>query len=461
MKTRVVRDSMGEIAVPVDAYYAAQTQRAVENFPISGQRFAREFIRALGLIKLAMADANTAAGKLAADVGNAIRGAAREVADGRLDEQFVVDVFQTGSGTSTNMNANEVIACRATELLTGSRTGEPRIHPNDHVNMGQSSNDVIPSAIHLAAAVCLQRELLPSLRRLQESLAAKAEAFTPLTKIGRTHLQDATPITLGQEFSGYATQVAKAVSRIESVLPDLYELALGGTAVGTGLNADAAVVRTAIAHIARETELPFRETENHFEAQAAKDAVVQASATLKTVAVSLLKVANDIRWLGSGPRCGIGEIILPATQPGSSIMPGKVNPVQAEALTMVCARVIGNDAAVTVGGQSGVFELNVMMPVMATGLLESVRLLTNGVDVFRSKCVDGIEADRERLTFFIEKSLALVTALVPELGYDRAAALAKKAYEEGRTIRELLTAEGVLPAAKLDDLLDARKMTGV
>lgn len=461
MKTRLVKDSMGQVAVPEDAYYAAQTQRAVENFPISGQPFPREFIRSLGLIKLAMADANTAAGNLEAAVGDAIRRAAREVVDGRWDAQFVVDVYQTGSGTSTNMNANEVIATRATEILTGSRTGEPRVHPNDHVNMGQSSNDVIPSAIHLAAAVCLQQDLLPSLGRLQGSLAAKAEAFMPLTKIGRTHLQDATPITLGQEFSGYATQVAKSISRVESTLPDLYELALGGTAVGTGLNADASAVRAAIAHIAGETNLPFREAGNHFEAQAAKDAVVQASATLKTVAVSLLKIANDIRWLGSGPRCGIGEIILPATQPGSSIMPGKVNPVQAEALTMVCARVIGNDATITLAGQSAVFELNVMMPVMATGLLESIKLLANGAEAFRSKCVDGIEADRERLTFFIEKSLALVTALVPELGYDRAAALAKRAYAEGRTIRELLTAEGALPADKLDELLDARKMTGL
>ena len=460
MQTRTESDSLGTMSVPADAYYGAQTQRAVENFPISGRPLPREFIAALGLVKQAMARANHSAGILCEAVAEAIEQAAGEVAAGQWDHQFPVDVYQTGSGTSSNMNANEVIAGRATELLTGSRTGEPRIHPNDHVNRGQSSNDVIPTALHVAAAVAVRQTLAPSLNRLRDSLSRKAEAFMPVVKIGRTHLQDATPIRLGQEFSGYAAQVEKGIDRLNGVLPGLCEVALGGTAVGTGLNGDPAATATAIRVLADRTGLPFREADNHFEAQAARDAAVHAAGALKTVAVSLMKIANDVRWLGSGPRCGIGELCLPATQPGSSIMPGKVNPVQAEALAMVCARVVGNDATVTLAGQSGTFELNVMMPVIADALLESIRLLANGADAFRSRCVDGLEADSERAGAYVEQSLAMVTALVPVLGYDRAAELAKQAHREGCTIRQLLLQTGDVSREQIDRLLDPARMTG-
>ncbi len=457
---RIERDALGEVAVPVAAYYGPQTQRAVENFPISGRRFPRAFIRALGLIKEAMARANGAAGHLAPDVADAVARAAAEVRDGRWDAEFVVDVYQTGSGTSTNMNANEVIARRATELLTGSPDGTPRVHPNDHVNHGQSSNDVIPSAIHIAFAEQVTCELLPALEALAGVFHEKAEQFQDVVKIGRTHLQDATPITLGQEFSGYAAQLDKDRDRLRAVLPELFELALGGTAVGTGLNADPEAVAQAIGEIARATGLPFVEAKNHFEAQASRDSTTHAGAALKTLAVSLTKIANDIRWLGSGPRCGLGEIRLPATQPGSSIMPGKVNPVQAEAVLMVCARVFGNDLTVALAAQSGNFELNVMMPVLADALLESVTLLTNVMNSFREKCVAGIEANRERTAALVEQSLAMVTALAPHIGYDRAAALAKAAYHQGRTVRELVTEQKILPPELVARVLGPGNMTG-
>jgi len=459
-ETRIERDALGEVAVPFEAYYGPQTQRAVENFPISNRRFPRAFIRALGLIKEAMARSNGAAGHLPPEIADAVAQAAAEVRDGRWDEQFVVDVFQTGSGTSTNMNANEVIARRATELLTGSPHGTPRIHPNDHVNRGQSSNDVIPSAIHVAFAEQTAHNLLPALDALAGVFHERAAQFHDVVKIGRTHLQDATPITLGQEFSAYAAQLDKNGDRLRTVLPELFELALGGTAVGTGLNADPEVVTHAIRLIAQSTGLPFVEAKNHFEAQAARDSTAHAGAALRTLAVSLTKIANDIRWMGSGPRCGLGEIRLPATQPGSSIMPGKVNPVQAEAVLMVCARVIGNDLTVTLAAQSGNFELNVMMPVLADALLESVDLLTNAMISFKEKCVAGIEANRERTAALVEQSLAMVTALAPHIGYDRASALAKQAWVEGRTIRELVLEQHVLPAETLAGILDPRNMLG-
>jgi len=445
---------MGEMRVPKDALYGASTQRAVENFPISGRRFPRPFLRALGLVKEACAAVNTEAGRLDPAVGEAIRRAAREVADGALDAHFPLDVFQTGSGTSTNMNANEVIANRAAALLGPGR--RERIHPNDHVNLGQSSNDVIPTALHVACAEELVNRLLPALRRMLDVLRKKARDFDDVLKIGRTHLQDATPVRLGQVFSGYAAQVERGIARLEACMPRLAELALGGTAVGTGINCPPDLPGAAIARIARATGIEFCEAGDHFEAQSARDAAVELSGALKTVAVSLTRIANDIRWLASGPRCGIGELILPATQPGSSIMPGKVNPVIAEALLQVCMRVFGNDATVAAAGASGVFELNVAIPVVADALLESLQLLSNGCDVFTTRCLAGVEADRARCAELIERSLMLATALVPAIGYDKAAAIAKRAHEERKTIREVAR-EMAIP--DLDRLLDVRSMT--
>jgi len=456
MSTRIERDSMGEMSVPAEALYGASTQRAVVNFPISGRRMTRPFLRALGLIKEACAATNLALGDLDADLAAAIRKAADEVADGDLDAHFPLDVYQTGSGTSSNMNANEVIANRACQLLGKPIGSREVVHPNDHVNRGQSSNDVIPTALHVALAEQVQGRLVPALQRLHRALAAKAEAFDGVLKIGRTHLQDATPVRLGQVFSGYAAQVERGIARLEAVLPRLCELALGGTAVGTGINCPPGFPGRAIERLAERTGLPFREAGNHFEAQAARDAAVELSGVLKTVAVSLYHVANDIRFLGSGPRCGIGEIRIPATQPGSSIMPGKVNPVMSEMLLQVCMRVIGNDAAVTAGGASGVFELNVSIPLVADALLESIHLLSNGCTVFAEKCVDGIEADEERCAELIEKSLMLCTALAPVVGYDRAAAIAKQAHKERKTVREVATALGI---ENLDRILDVRSMT--
>jgi fumarate hydratase class II len=448
------RDTMGEVSVPLDALYGAQTQRAVENFPISSLRFQRAFLMALGLIKEAAARANRTLGRLPIEVAEAIEGAAGEVGRGGHDGQFVIDVFQSGSGTSTNMNANEVIARLATD-----RTGQ-RIHPNDHVNASQSSNDVIPSAIHISAVVQVRNLLIPSLRLLQSGLSDKAEEFHDVIKIGRTHLQDAVPMRLGDEFAGYARQVEASIERIESALEGLYELALGGTAIGTGLNAPEDFARIAVGHIAERTGLPFREARNHFEAQASKDAVCFLSGALRTCAIALAKVANDIRWLGSGPRCGLGELRLPAVQPGSSIMPGKVNPVIAESTLMACVQVIGHDSAIAWCCAGGVLELNLMMPLIAYDLLDAIELLSSACANFQERCIRGLEADRTRTSAYAEQSLANATALVPEIGYERAAAIASEAYRTGRTIREVALEQTALSPAQLSKLLDPVAQAG-
>jgi len=455
---RIERDSMGEVKVPGHAYYGAQTQRAVENFPISPRRFPRPFIRALGMIKHLAARVNKDLGLLDPKIADAVAEAAKEVMEGKFDDQFVVDIFQTGSGTSTNMNANEVIANRAIELLGGS-IGSKMVHPNDHVNLGQSSNDVIPTAIHIAALETIEKDLLPALRKLQAALKAKAREFDKVVKIGRTHLQDATPVRLGQEFSGYARQVELGIRRIEQTRASLAELALGGTAVGTGLNTHPEFPRRVIACVSELTGIEFKEAEDHFEAQGAQDALVEASGALKTVAVSLLKIANDIRWLGSGPRCGIGEIRLPEVQPGSSIMPGKVNPVIAESVIQVAAQVIGNDLAITLGGQWGFFELNTMMPLMASNLLESILILANASNNFADRCISGIRADEARCAEMIEKSLAMGTALAPVIGYDEAAKIARESSLTGKTVREIAVEKKILPEDRLNEVLDPWRMT--
>jgi len=457
---RAESDSMGEMNVPASAYYGAQTARAVENFSISKLRFSRTFIRALGLIKKHAALVNQSLGLLDQKIADAIARAAAEVADGRFDAQFVVDIFQTGSGTSTNMNANEVIANRAAELMRG-KIGDKLVHPNDHVNRGQSSNDVIPTAIHLAALLDIETQLVPALKELHGSLAQKAHAFNATLKIGRTHLQDATPMRLGQEFSGYASQVEHGLARLEGIKPHLSELALGGTAVGTGLNTHPEFARRVVESISRETGLQLREAHNHFEAQAARDGCVEASGALKTIAVSLIKIANDIRWLGSGPRLGLGELKLPATQPGSSIMPGKVNPVMCEMLIQVGAQVIGNDATITFSGTFGNFELNTMLPVIAYNLLQSIELLANGSRVFAQRCVAGLQADAEKGEFNIERSLAMCTALAPVIGYDKAAHIAKVAYETNRTVRDVARELSGLDESTLISLLDPRTQAGL
>jgi fumarate hydratase class II len=458
-QTRIETDSMGEMTVPEEALYGAQTARAVENFPVSGLRFSRRFIRTLGLIKKRAAIVNGALGVLKPAIANAIEQAAQEVIDGKWDHHFIVDIFQTGSGTSTNMNANEVIANRAAERLGGKR-GDRQVHPNDHVNCGQSSNDVVPTAIHIAALDGIEHELIPALNDLHEALRKKAIEFGDILKIGRTHLQDATPVGLGQEFSGYASQVRHAVTRLESLRLHLGELALGGTAVGTGLNTHPEFARRTIDGLARETGLDLREAGNHFEAQSARDACVEAGGVLKTVAVSLIKIANDIRWLGSGPRCGLGELKLPATQPGSSIMPGKINPVMCEMLIQIGAQVIGNDTVITFSNSLGsTFELNVMMPVMAYNLLQSIELLANGGRVFARHCVNGLEADVDRCESSVERSLAMCTALVPAIGYDKAAEIAKIAFETGRTVRESALEMSGLDKTKLEELLDPKRQT--
>ncbi|EEF58767.1 fumarate lyase [Pedosphaera parvula Ellin514] len=449
---------MGEMKVPASAYYGAQTARAVENFPISNLRFSRQFIKALGLIKKHAAVTNAGLGYVPAKVSKAIQEAAQEVIEGKWDHQFVVDIFQTGSGTSTNMNTNEVIANRASELLGGKR-GDKSVHPNDHVNCGQSSNDVIPTAIHLATLDSIVHDLIPALNELHEALLAKAKAFGDVLKIGRTHLQDATPIRLGQEFSGYASQVEHGINRLWAVEANLGELALGGTAVGTGINTHIDFSGRTIEGISDETGLKLREAKNHFEAQGARDACVEASGALKTVAVSLIKIANDIRLLGSGPRCGIGELKLPATQPGSSIMPGKVNPVMCEMLIQVGAQVIGNDAAITFSGTFGNFELNVMLPVIAHNLLQAIELLTSGSRVFARRCITGLEADVAKCEGNIENSLAMCTSLAPVIGYDKAAKIAKQAYESGKTIRQVALEVSGLDKARIDQLLDAKSQT--
>ncbi len=452
---RIEKDSLGEVKVPATALYGAQTQRAVENFPISGQRFGRRFIEALGVIKGSAAAANGELGNVETRIADAIAAAAAEVREGRHDGEFVLDIYQTGSGTSTNMNANEVIA-----RLASDRLGEDHgVHPNDHVNFGQSSNDVIPTAMHVSARVAVEHELLPALDALATALEAKAEAFDGVLKSGRTHLMDATPVRLGQQFGGYAHQVRRGIDRVRQAATEVEELALGGTATGTGINTHPDFPPLAIAKIAEATGLPFREAENHFEAQAGKDAVVSLSGALNTVAASLMKIADDVRWLASGPTSGIHEISLPAVQPGSSIMPGKVNPVMSEALMMVCARVAGNHTTITIGGQRGNFELNVMMPVLAHALLESIGILAGAVTTFTERCVTGIRANEARAQELLEKNPSIATALNPYIGYDRAAEIAKRSAKEGRSVRDVATEEGVLSPEELDQALDVRGMT--
>ena len=456
---RVESDSMGEMRVPGSAYYGAQTARALENFSISNLRFSRTFIRSLGLIKKHAALINQSLGLLDPKIADAIARAATEVTDGKLNGQFVLDIFQTGSATSTNMNANEVIGNRAAELL-GGKIGDKLVHPNDHVNRGQSSNDVIPTAIHLAALLDIETQLVPALKELHAALAKKAVEFNDILKIGRTHLQDATPMRLGQEFSGYASQVEHGLARLEGVKPHLAELALGGTAVGTGLNTHPEFARRVIDAISRETGLQLREALNHFEAQASRDACVETSGALKTVAVSLIKIANDIRWLGSGPRLGLGELKLPAAQPGSSIMPGKVNPVMCGMLIQIGAQVIGNDATITFSGTFGNFELNTMLPVIAHNLLQSIGLLANGSRVFAQRCVTGLQADAEKCESNIERSLAMCTVLAPVIGYDKAAHIARVAYETNRTVRDVARELSGLDEPTLTRLLDPRTQAG-
>ncbi len=450
---RTEKDSLGEMQVPADALYAAQTQRAVENFPISGLRLPRGFIAAMGRVKKAAARTNAELGLLDEDMAAAIVEAAQEVIEAEHDDHFPIDIFQTGSGTSTNMNTNEVIATLASQRLGRA------VHPNDHVNFGQSSNDTIPTAMQVASAVAMAQDLAPALRMLQSSLARKAEEFDRVVKSGRTHLMDATPVRLGQEFGGYASQIEHGIRRVGEAMADLQELPLGGTAVGTGINTHPEFAARTIARIAEATGLDFVEASNHFERQATRDTVVQAHGALNTLAVSLTKIANDLRWLGSGPRAGLAEITLPATQPGSSIMPGKVNPVIPEAVTMAAAQVMGNHTTVTVAGTGGYFELNVMMPVMAYAVLQSIRILAGSARVLAEKCVDGIVANEERIEALLEGNLSLGTALAPRIGYDAAAALAKEAFREGRTVRELAKEKGVLPEEELDRVLDARSMT--
>ncbi|MGK2966268.1 MAG: class II fumarate hydratase [Tepidiformaceae bacterium] len=460
MDTRTERDALGEYQVPADAYYGIDTARAVANFPISGMRLPRRFIRALGLIKLAAVKTNRDLELLTPEIAEAIETAAREVADGKWDDQFVVDVFQTGSGTSTNMNANEVIANRANEILGGGPKGVySPVHPNDHVNRGQSSNDVIPTALHLAATTAIQKGLLPALYRLESVLSTKAAEFDSVVKTGRTHLMDATPIRLGQEFRGYAGQAERARRRATLAGEALREVALGGTAVGTGVNTHEEFASRAVAYLNREERIQLRVTTNHFQAQSTIDAVVEASGQLRVVATSLVKIANDIRLMGSGPRAGLYELALPALQPGSSIMPGKVNPVIPEAVIQVCAQVIGNDAAIAMAGQWGFFELNTMMPVAAHNLLQSIELLANVSNVFVDKCLAGVEAT-ENGPEMVERGLSIATTLAPVLGYDRTAELANEAFRTKRSIREVALEQTDLGEDELTRLLDARRMTG-
>ena len=457
--TRTESDSMGTMQVPADALYGASTQRAVLNFPISGYRFGREFIRALGLIKWAAAEANFELDRLDEERTTLIARAAHEVIDGKLDDHFPLDIFQTGSATSTNMNINEVIANRCSQYAGKPIGSKDPVHPNDHVNMSQSSNDVIPTAIHVAVGERIRKFLMPALEELHGALERKTLEFWNVIKIGRTHLMDATPVRLGQEFSGYAKQIEYSRLRAGNAIAAIEELPLGGTAVGTGLNCHPDFAGIVMRHLENQTGIAWREARNHFEAQAAKDGLVQASGQLKTIAVSLFKIANDIRWLASGPRCGIGEIILPETQPGSSIMPGKVNPVICESVLQVCTRVIGNDATVTWAAANGNFELNVMMPVLAHAMLESLRLLANVTNVFREKCIVGIRANVDRCAELVEYSMAMVTSLAPLIGYDRAAEIAKESAKTGKTVRQICREREVLPEAELNRALDPVEMT--
>ncbi len=458
MDFRTDRDSMGEVKVPALAYYGPSTQRAHENFPISGIRFSRRFIWALGMIKGAAAVVAGREGHIPAEEAAAIQEAAAEVRDGRLDEHFPLDIFQTGSGTSTNTNANEVIARRASEIMSGDAASNT-VHANDHVNFGQSSNDVIPTAIHMAAVAGIRQGLLPALDRLATALETKASEFENVVKSGRTHLMDATPITLGQEFSGYAAQARGAEKRLHAILGGLEELALGGTAVGTGLNAPPGFAAAVIDLMSEWSGFSFVEAKNHFEAQAGKDAAVMASGALKTIGTSLFKIANDIRWLGSGPSAGIGEINIPDLQPGSSIMPGKVNPVMAEMVMMVAAQVFGNDTAITWAAANGNFELNVMMPVLAHNLLQSIEILTAATTTFTERCVEGITANGERIRELLERNVIIVTALNPYIGYDNGAIVAKECLASGRSVREIVLEKGLMTAEELDRALQLERLT--
>ena len=458
MLTRTENDSLGSVDVPVDRYWGAQTQRSLQNFKIGDEHFPHEFIRAYGLLKKSAATVNESFSSLDSKIADTIRTAADEVIEGKLDDHFPLVVWQTGSGTQTNMNINEVIANRAIEILGGELGSKDPVHPNDHVNMSQSTNDTFPSAINIAAVESVTQQLLPALEKLQKSLAKKVDEFKDIIKLGRTHLQDATPLSLGQEFSGYASQVEHGITRVNNALTHCYELAMGGTAVGTGINSVAGFGEAAAKEIANLTGLPFVTAKNKFEALGGQDSIVELSSALKTVAASLNKIANDIRWLGSGPRSGIGELILPANEPGSSIMPGKVNPTQAEAMTMVCTQVIGNDMTITMAGASGNFELNVYRPVIAFNIIQSIRLLAEVSVSFADNCVDGIEANEERIHSNLHNSLMLVTALNPHIGYDKAAEVAKKAHKENTTLREAITALGYMSGEDFDTLVQPKDM---
>ena len=455
--TRVETDSMGPMEIPKDAYYGASTMRAVKNFPVSNLRFSRQFIRALGLIKLSCAEINVELGLLSKSIGNPILEASKDVADGTLDKEFVVDIFQTGSGTSTNMNANEIISNRAAELA-GGKVGKKTIHPNDHVNMGQSSNDVIPTATNIAAILSINEDLIPALTDLKTTLLKKACEFWEIIKTGRTHLQDATPIRLGQEFMGYAGQIERSIKRTQHAIDELSEVALGGTAVGTGVNTHHEFPQKVCSKISTLIGITIKETDNHFQAQNTLDSIVEASGSIRSVAISLYKIANDIRWMGSGPRAGIGELSIPEVQPGSSIMPGKVNPVIPESMIQVCAQVIGNDAVIVQASQGSYFELNTMMPVATHNILQTISLLSNGISNFNKQCVQGLKATTKGPSM-VERGLAICTALAPIIGYDAAAKIAKHAADTGKTIKEVALEKTSLSVTELDSILDPVSMT--
>ena len=460
MQTRIESDSMGKIEVPTDRYWGAQTQRSLQNFKIGGERFPREMIWALGIVKQSVAEVNAELGTLETDLAEIIIKAAQEVIDGTLDDHFPLVVWQTGSGTQTNMNVNEVISNRAIEMLSGVLGSKEPVHPNDHVNKSQSTNDAFPTAIHVAVVDRIHNHLIPAVTALRDALSVKAEAFKDIVKTGRTHLQDATPLTLGQAFSGYVTQLNNALRAIDHALPHLYELPIGGTAVGTGLNTHPEYATKAAAAISERTGFSFVTAPNKFEALGARDAIVEASGAIKTLACALNKIANDLRWLGSGPRCGIGELLLPENEPGSSIMPGKVNPTQCEAMTMVCAQVIGSDTTVAIAGASGNFELNVFMPVIAFNALQSIRLLGDACDSFNENCVVGIEPNREKIQEYLNDSLMLVTALNPYIGYDNAALVAKTAHQEGKTLRQTVVELNLLSEEEFDRVVVPSQMIG-
>ena len=458
MGSRKEKDSMGQIEVPDDRYYGAQTQRSLQNFKIGGEKFQRELIRAYAILKKAAAVSNESAGKLDSNISQAIIQAADEVIEGKLDEHFPLVVWQTGSGTQSNMNFNEVIANRAIEILGGQLGSKDPVHPNDHVNMSQSTNDTFPTAINIAAAEMVFNQLIPSLKKLFKSLTQKSKDFDSIVKLGRTHLQDATPLSLGQEFSGYTSAINHNIERLEASLDQCYELAMGGTAVGTGINSYEGFAESVAENIASITGLPFKSASNKFEAVATQDSIVELSGSLKTLAASLFKIANDIRWLASGPRSGIGEIIIPSNEPGSSIMPGKVNPTQCEAMTMVCTQVMGNDLTISIAGASGNFELNVFRPVIAYNIIQSIRLLNDACDSFRKNCIDGITPNKDRIKSNLYDSLMLVTALNPHIGYDKAAEVAKKAHKDNTSLKEAVIELGYLSEEDFDKLVDPNKM---